>query len=364
MPRSTRDTAVGVVTIALVLAACAGSPTASVGPTSAASVGGLSSVAPSLPVESPASSPTVTLELASSETSQSPEASAIDYFASEVARRSAGAVTIVAKAESGDSDQDNIARVTAGKVAMAMVATRSWDELGVTSMQALESPFLITTHGLAVAATSGDLAQMLMSGLAVKGVRGLALWPIDLRHPLSFGKAFLSPADMKGATIRIVGSTITEDVIRALGGNPVRPDVVDDSLIDGAESAFDRAYIWDRTGTFTGNVTYYPRVELLFINEGVFAELSPDQQAALESAAVATKDHVLGGIMSEADQATRFCADGGGSVALASTAQLAEFAAALRPITTSIERDPLAKDLVARIRALPATAAEPAVAAC
>jgi TRAP-type C4-dicarboxylate transport system substrate-binding protein len=362
--RFTREAPVGVAAIALVLAACAASPTASVGPTSAALVAGLPSVAPPVAVNPSASSHTVTLELASSESSQSPEATAIDYFASEVARRSGGAVTIVAKAESGDSDQDNIARVTSGQLAMAMVATRGWDDLGVTSMQALETPFLITTQGLAVAATSGDLAEVLMSGLAVKGVRGLALWPIDLRHPVSFGKAFLSPADMKGATIRIVGSTITADVVRALGGNPVLPDVVDDSLLDGVESAFDRTYIFDRKMAFTGNVTYYPRVELLFINDAVFATLSPDQQAAIEAAAVATKEHVLGGIMSEAEQAQRLCADGRGSVALASTAQLADFAAALRPIAASIERDPVAKDLVARIRALPATAPEPAVAAC
>jgi TRAP-type C4-dicarboxylate transport system substrate-binding protein len=103
---------------------------------------------------------------------------------------------------------------------------------------------------------------------------------------------------------------------------------------------------------------------LLFNNDSVFATLSPDQQAAIEAAAVATKEHVLGGIMSEAEQAQRLCADGRGSVALASTAQLADFAAALRPIAASIERDPVAKDLVARIRALPATAPEPAVAAC
>ena len=175
MARFTREAPVGVAAIALVLAACAGSPTASVGPTSAASVAGLPSVAPPVAVDPSASSHTVTLELASSESSQSPEATAIDYFASEVARRSGGAVTIVAKAESGDSDQDNIARVTSGQLAMAMVATRSWDDLGVTSMQALETPFLITTQGLAVAATSGDLAEVLMSGLAAKKVRGLAL---------------------------------------------------------------------------------------------------------------------------------------------------------------------------------------------
>jgi TRAP-type C4-dicarboxylate transport system substrate-binding protein len=306
----------------------------------------------------------VRLQLASSEASQSPEATAIDFFVAEVARRSGGTISVSVTMESGVSDQGNIARATSGEIAMAMVAARAWDDVGVTSLQALESPFLITTHGLAVAATSGDLADKLMSGLTGRGVRGLALWPIDLRHPLSFGKPFLSPADMKGATIRFVGSKVTEDVVRALGGNPVHPDEVDDALLDGVESAFDRAYIVERRGTYTGNVTFYPRVEVLFISETAFARLSADQQTALTSAALATREHVLGGIRSDADQAKAYCAAGGGSVALASSAQLAEFSAALRPIATSIERDPLARDLVAAIRALPAPAPEPAVAAC
>jgi len=352
----------GVIVVACLVAACAGSSTTPGAPTSAASTG--SSAAPSATVAPSGWTAKVSLRLASSESSESPEATAIEFFAAEVNRRSGGTVVVTASIESGESDQNNIARVTSGELAMAMVAARAWDDLGVTSLQALESPFLITTHGLAVAATSGDLADKLMSGLTGRGVRGLALWPIDLRHPLSFGKPFLSPADMKGATIRFVGSKITEDVIRALGGNPVHPDEVDDSVLDGVESAFDRAYIVDRPGTYTGNVTFYPRVEVLFINETVFAALSTDQQAVIEAAAIATREHVLAGILPDADQARAYCAAGGGSVALASSTQLEEFAAALRPIATSIERDPLARDLVATVRALPEPAPEPAVAAC
>jgi len=358
---ASRGVLVGVV--ACLVAACTASPPASGAPPPAASAGS-SSTASSAGGEPSGSAAIVRLSLASSESSISPEAAAIDFFAAEVARRSGGTIAVRAAIESGDSDQNNIARVTSGELTMAMVAARAWDDLGVTSLQALESPFLITTHGLAVAATKDDLADKLLSGLTGRGVRGLALWPIDLRHPLSFGKPFLSPAHMKGATIRFVGSSITENVIRALGGNPVHPDEVDDAVLDGVESAFDRAYIVDRRGTYTGNVTFYPRVEVLFISERAFAGLSADQRTVVESAAIATREHVLGGILPDADQARAYCASGGGSVALASSTQLEEFRAALSPIAASIERDPLARDLVAAIRALPRPAAEPAVAAC
>jgi TRAP-type C4-dicarboxylate transport system substrate-binding protein len=347
------------VVSAITISACAGSSTTPASTTGAPAAP--SSVAPSV-AASPSAA--ITVHVISVEPEDSPEGKAMAFFRDEVARLSNGSVTILPFSEFGDSDQDNIKEITSGHNDMAIVQARNWDELGVTSMQALETPFLITTDGLAAAATTGDVADQLMSGLP-QSVRGLAMWPIDLRHPVSFGKPFLSPADLKGQNIRIVGSTITEDVIRALGGTPLRSGDVDDAQFGGAESAFDRAYSLPQPGTFTGNVTFYPRVDVFFINERIFASLSPEQQAAVRSAAAATSQHVVDGIVPDADQAKTYCAEAGGSVALASEAQLAEFADALRPVAEAIERDPVTKDLIARIRAMPATPTNTApIAAC
>ena len=65
-----------------------------------------------------------------------------------------------------------------------------------------------------------------------------------------------SPKDIAGHQIRIIGSTINEDVVKALGGTPVGEY---EDGVAGGESAFDRAYSLPEPGTFTGNVTLYPK---------------------------------------------------------------------------------------------------------
>ncbi len=286
------------------------------------------------------------------EPADSPEGKAVAFFADEVKRLSGGSVTVESASEDGENDQHNIQRVTSGDIAMAIVQARNWDDFGVTTLQALEAPFVITSDALAVDATSGDLAADLMAGLADKGVEGLGLWPIDLRHPVSFGKPFLRPADMNGAKIRIVGSRVTEDVIYALGAKPLRGGEIDDSEFDGAESAFDRAYSLPKAGTFTGNVTFYPRVDLFFVSKKALDRLSPEQRAAVRSGAEATRKYVVDSIVSDVAQAKIYCDQAGGSVALADEAGMQAFASALAPVVADLEQNATTKRLVERIRAL------------
>ncbi|HEY0464558.1 MAG TPA: TRAP transporter substrate-binding protein DctP [Polyangiaceae bacterium] len=295
------------------------------------------------------------------EPAASPEGNAVRFFKTELERTSGGAIAVHALAADGPSDQGNIERVSSGSIEMTVVQARNWDEFGVTSMQALQTPFLITTDTAAVAATGGDAAKELMSGLSSKGVEGLALWPIDLRHPVSFGEPLLSPDDFKGIRVRIIGSTITKNVIQALGAEPVAE--FDDS-VQGAESAYDRAYSLPGPGTFSGNVTFYPRVDVFVINSAFLKSLTPAQQAAVRSAAEATRKSVVDGIVADAEQAQTYCSDDGGSVALASETQLAAFSDALRPIEATIAENALSKKLIATIRTqtLSLPAAEPTVA--
>jgi hypothetical protein len=195
-----------------------------------------------------------------------------------------------------------------------------------------------------------------MSGLPAKGVDGLALWAIDFRHPVSFGEPFLSLADFKDAKIRIVGSTITEEVMAALGAEAVRPDgdwldQIENGTIMGAESAFDRVATLPKIGTITGNVTFYPRVDAFFINHAAFDRLSQAQQTAVRDAAAATRQHVIDAIVPDATQAAGYCSVNGGTVALATDADLAAIAAALQPVRTKLENDPVTRQLIADIAA-------------
>ena len=349
------------LTLIVVVSACAGSTTT---PTPSAVATAPSSAPPAASVGSAPPSAAVTLRVVTVEPPDSPEGQAVEFFADEVERLTGGSLAVEPASEAGESDQDNISRVASGDLEAAIVQARNWDEFGVTSMQALQAPFLITSDALAAAATSGDLAGELMAGLDEKGVEGLALWPIDLRHPVSFGEPFLTPDDMTDANIRIVGSTITKDVIESFGANPFYSGEVEDSEFDGAESAFDRAYSLPAIGTFTGNVTFYPRVDVFFISKEALAGLTPEQQAAVRSAAEATRKHVADSIVPDATQAKGYCADEGGHVALADEAGVAAFEAAVAPVLTKLEAEPDTKDLINQIRGLSAPDAGPAIEAC
>jgi TRAP-type C4-dicarboxylate transport system substrate-binding protein len=309
------------------------------------------------------------MRVANGEGPGSPESKAVLFFADEVARASGGTVK-VEPLDDEQADADNDKRVVSGEIDAAITQARSWDALGVTSLQALQTPFLITNEATAAAATDGDIASRLMSGLTAKGVDGLALWAIDFRHPVSFGEPFLSPADFKGTKIRIVGSTITEEVMRALGADPVRPEgewleLIENGTIQGAETAFDRVSTLPKIGTMTGNVTFYPRVDAFFINHATFSRLSPAQQDAVRTAAAATRQHVIDGIVPDADQAASYCAANGGTVVIATETDLAAMATALQSVRTTLESDSLTKQLIANISAVASgVKAPPATVAC
>ena len=180
--------------VAVIVGACAASPGASGGST-APSASPAASVAPaasaSADVASSAiSAEAVVLRVSTVEPAESPEGQAVTLFADQIARLSKGSMSVLSLIPNGESDQENIKQVMSGEIDLAIVQARNWDEFGVTSMQALQTPFLITSDAAAAAATStGALADRMMSGLAAKGVQGLALWPIDLRHPCPSGRS-------------------------------------------------------------------------------------------------------------------------------------------------------------------------------
>ena len=100
---------------------------------------------------------------------------------------------------------------------------------------------------------------------------GLTLFPESLRHLFSFGEPMLTPADVKGRTIRAISSLETSAIIEALGGTAVDPDDnayqqgVDDGSIHGTDSGFvlSAEAETNRTATATGNLALYAKVMTL-----------------------------------------------------------------------------------------------------
>jgi TRAP-type C4-dicarboxylate transport system substrate-binding protein len=319
----------------------------------------------------------VTLRLGTNDPSGQATAAAIEEFARQADELSNGRISIepVWRA-AGDPSPDDwdqaVARmVVSGELEMGLVPTAAWDTEGVTTLRALNTPFLVDSDELVEQIVTTDLADDLLSGLDDVGITGLGLLPEGLRHVFAFGEPLVSPSNFAGATIRAPHSDTVYALFEALGAtvdDPAGSDfdaAVANGSIAGAESSFARAAsLPGERLTATGNLTLFPKVNALVANGAAFDALSDDQQAVLRDAAERTVSSVSAGATTDAQSAQQYCETVGG-VALASDADVAAFAEAAQPLVDQLEQDTTTQALIDRIRTLKDEAAPaPAVAAC
>jgi TRAP-type C4-dicarboxylate transport system substrate-binding protein len=341
-----------VITI-LALAACAtqASSTGTSAPAAAAT---------SAPVAASSQAKPISLTLATYDDQNSASAPYILEFTNQVSTLSGGSLTIV-PTYGVDSEQHVIQQVNAGQFDLGLVASRAWDTANVTSFQALQAPFLISNDALAIAVATSDTARQMLDSLSSAGYVGLTLWPEDLRHPFSVtDKPLLSPADFKGLQIRTPPSGVSNMLIQQLGATPM----YEDSGYQGAESGLRQGGTLTGRPIATGNVTFYPKFQVLIANAAAFKKLSQGQQKVLNDAAAATQKKAIAEHPTDAVAGSAYCADGG-SVVLASADQIAAFEQAAQPVFDSIEKDPANTKYIAAIRDLKAkTPASAGAAAC
>src|SRR4051812_16608794 len=206
----------------------------------------LAALVPTGPV-AVAADPPITLRLATPEDEERPSQAFLDAFSAEVTRASAGGMTIeIVYAAGGHvEDKEPVAaqRVLSGDVELAVIPSRAWGDVGVTSVQALMAPFLIDSDQLMRAVGSdASVLQPMVEGMADDGLMDLAIWPETLRHLFTFdknGPPLVSPADVAGNGMFVIGSQLQNKIMTTLGAIPsnVFPadPLVDDGTLRGAE---------------------------------------------------------------------------------------------------------------------------------
>jgi TRAP-type C4-dicarboxylate transport system substrate-binding protein/beta-lactamase regulating signal transducer with metallopeptidase domain len=316
----------------------------------------------------------ITLRLALADQSEVPQIQPyVTEFIEQVKTLSNGKITIEPFYRAGDDTEIGyeagvIEHVTKNDFELGLAASRSWDN--VTSLQALQAPFLIDNDALAEAVATSDTTTKMLESLSLAGVVGLTLWPEELRHPFAFeeaGKTFLSPEDFAGTTIRINESSMTRAIIEALGATPIFKDNFGQDVIDGriqgAESGLRGAFIsLPAPAIVTGNVSFFSKYQVLFANGSTFERLSDEQQSILRDAAVAAQTKAIAEHLRDSVAATKWC-DNSGTIVLASEEQLAAFEKAAQPVYDLIEQDPQNAEYMAAIRELKASTAPSAGAA-
>jgi TRAP-type C4-dicarboxylate transport system substrate-binding protein len=315
-----------------------------------------------------ASAATLVLKVATVEDGSSPAHRALTQFVGAFAQASGSSIRLVVVDQAaGDQTRGENALLAAlrqGTFDIGIVPTRAWASEHVTSFDATMTPLLIDSLPLAGAVAKDPIAQTMLQGASSTGMTGLAMWPEDLRHPVSFGAPLVTPAGFAGHGIRAIPGDITTEMIAALGGRTfdVQGDAfasqIADGSIVGAESGLQNAASLPDPGTFTGNITFYPRMDVLVIRPETLARLAPAQRDAVIAAARATTDYMIANGVSDATAAPGYCT-AGGKVALATAAQKAAFAAALQPVVDDLRKDTATKAFIDRITVIKATLPKP-----
>jgi TRAP-type C4-dicarboxylate transport system substrate-binding protein len=306
----------------------------------------------------PASDPsagakTVTLRVGTDDGPDFVGAQQIEHFAEEVSTRSGGTVTIEpvwhADGHHPHWDQAVAKMLFNDELDLAMIPSRAWDALGVTSLRALTAPFLVTTDTLTASVVTDDaLVQQLTSGLTAVGVSALGLYPEGLRHPFGFHGPLRGASDYQGGLVRGAYSRTSEAMFAALGAGYTDQDS-DTGRMIGAESS----YRLSPAGVATGNVVFFPKVNTLVIDDDVRSGLSEEQQNVLQDAADATLDWVLDTLPTDNEAAATFC-DEAGKISAASQADIHSLVAATRPVVDELRQDATTADLIDSIEELAA----------
>ena len=305
--------------------------------------------------------------------SDSPARADVDYFKREVEQLSGGKLRLhVIFQPEGDDPADTafepgIARaVRAGTFDLGWIGAPVWDELGVSSLRALQTPFLVTDYALLGRVVTSPLAGRMLSGLSRAGVVGLALVPAVLGHPIGFRQSFVRLSDYSGARVGDTPSRTTDAILRALGATPVhvtgsqslQKGGVDANVsdVEGTEQtgSCSARCAWLIASTVTVNVTLFPSAETLFANPRALRRLTGDERAALRTAAARTVAHAASAPVSETAGVREFCKNDG-HVVTATRDELATLERATRPVTAELERDPETAALIASIRRLKAS---------
>ena len=113
-----------------------------------------------------------------------------------------------------------------------------------------------------------------------------------------------------------------------------------------------------RPATGTGNVAFFPRMNVLFANAPAAEDLDPAQRDVLARAAAEAREQAIVDVPKDSQSAAGYCNEGG-RVVLASDSDVAALQDAVAPYLAALEQDPTTREAIAAIRTLAARTPDP-----
>ncbi len=305
------------------------------------------------------------LRLAVVEYPGTPAAQIAERFARRVEALSDGSIRVAitywpARFEPATSSRQieasAIRAVRANTVQMAAIPSDAFEEHGVTTLRAVQAPFLVTSSAFAARVTTGPIADRLQAGLREISLTGLALVPEGLYRPFGFLKPLVTPADFVGVTIRAHFSTATYDLLKTLGARPVDLSVEhgDTAVYSGfgtgpqpLPTAKDE---FPKDAYTAGNVALFPKIDVIAVSSAALGNLRAAQRETLRRGAAEVRAATIAAA-SERAAAAAFCS-GGGTIVTAPASALRALRKKSTPILASMRRDPATRSLIASIEQL------------
>jgi TRAP-type C4-dicarboxylate transport system substrate-binding protein len=281
----------------------------------------------------------------------------LQQFADGAAAATGGTITIEFKdsVHRGEPAYESaiIDDVAAGTYDLGWAAPRPWHGKGVTSFDALMAPFLIDSYALQAAVLESGLEQEMLAGLDGTGLVGLGILPGPLRRVATAEGTFRAPGDLRGKVVGIQDAEIAARTFEALGAST--KDIPSGGTVDGVDA------VEQQLGSIVGNryhkdlphvtvdLALWPRPVILFANKARFDSLSRDQQTALRAAAKPLLASTTAGLETEdATALAELCADGA-DIVVAGTDAAAALLTTVKPLYDELEKDAATASMVKRI---------------
>jgi TRAP-type C4-dicarboxylate transport system substrate-binding protein len=246
--------------------------------------------------------------------------------------------------------------VAAGKADLGWVGSRAWDDVGVSSFNALHAPLLVDSYALQGEVLESGIPGEMLKALEPLRLVGLGVLPGPLRKLLGVERPLTHPADFRGQRIGITDSRVARETLRALGATAiVLPAGARIGGVDGIEQQVEsiEGNTYDAAPKYlTTNINLWPRPLVLFMNEAAFAALEPVQRRVLREAVRHALRKALAATRSRERDAAAVVCRRGLRLVVATPADMSSLREALAPVYHKLEQDDQTRSFITRIAKL------------
>ncbi|MEO8037906.1 MAG: TRAP transporter substrate-binding protein [Betaproteobacteria bacterium] len=188
-------------------------------------------------------------------------------------------------------DGEELEALQRGAVQMLAPSVSKFGPLGVRDFEVFDLPYLFADTETVNRVTDGEIGQKLFAKLEPKKIHGLAYWDNGFKQ-FSANRPLRTPADFRGAKMRVQSSKVLAATVRQLGGIPQVMafsevyTAMQQGVVDGAENPISNLYTqkMHEVQKYLTISDHSYLVYAVIVNRKFWDGLPPDIRTALEGA--------------------------------------------------------------------------------